>query len=213
MKKRIICLVMALICLVLSLTSCSNKMVMDGGGLTHQKTGIKYYYVTDICYQPKQYASEPYTSWKYNDVKVEYYAINGLKETEWLYCPILGELLCATDEELPGIEGFGASSAFIAVEATNPYSIHELKDREFINKVIARYLDETTPSYSTVMHTSNYSLKFVSEKYPSLYYSMILVADADGVYIHDRMQGRYIDMGDLFDQYDLYDPEDEDYDG
>ena len=58
------------------------------------------------------------------------------------------------------------------------------------------------------MHTSNYTLKFVSEKYPAFYYSVVLVADEDGVYVHDRMNGRYVDMGLLFDEYELYRGED-----
>ena len=91
-------------------------------------------------------------------------------------------------------------------------SIYEITDQEFIDKIVARYLDPATPSYSTVMETSNYSIKFTSEKYPEFYYSLVLVCDVDGTYIHDRMTGRYIDMGDLFDEYDLYNL-DEDYEG
>ena len=59
------------------------------------------------------------------------------------------------------------------------------------------------------MYSSNYTLKFVSEKYPEFYYSVVLAADEDGVYVHDRMNGRYIDMGLLFDEYGLYNSDDE----
>lgn len=204
MKKRIICFAMALVCLALSLTSCTNRMVMDANGLTHKKTGITYTYVMDICYQPVEYAPEPYTTWKYNGIKVEYYAIKGLEVTEWLYCPVLGELLCSTGEELPDITGFEPEHALICIEEVNPYSIYKIEDKETIEKIIERYTDEATPSYSTILASSNYTIKFVSDKYPSFYYSMVLVADEDGVYIHDRMRDRYIDMGDLFDEYELY---------
>ncbi len=207
MKKRFICFAMALICLALTLTSCSDKLVMDGSGLTHKKTGITYSYVMDVCYQPVGYDKDPYTKWKYNDMKIEYYAVQGLEPTEWLYSPILGELLCSTGEVLPGIEGFGAETALICVEAVTPYSIYEIKDGAAVEQIIARLLDENTPSYSTILPTSNYTLKFESKKYPHFYYSMVLVADEDGVYIHDRMQGKYFDMGDLFDEYELYDGE------
>lgn len=205
--KRIICFSLALICLALSLTSCANRMVLTSGGLENKKTGISYSYVLNPAYQPIEYSNEAYTKWKYNKITVEYFAIKGLKEEEWLYCPTLGEVLCSTGAELPELGGFEASSAFLCIEADIPYSIYEITDQEFIDKVVARYLDPETPSYSTVMSTSNYSIKFKSEKYPEFYYSLVLVADVDGTYVHDRMTGRYIDMGSLFDEYELYDLE------
>lgn len=208
--KRIICFVMALICLTISLTSCSNRMVMTGGGLKNKKTGVAYSYVLNPAYQPIEHAKEAYAKWKHNKITVEYFAISGLKEEEWLYCPTLGEVLCATGEELPKLGGFDASGAFLCIEAAIPYSIYEITDQEFIDKIVARYLDPATPSYSTVMETSNYSIKFTSEKYPEFYYSLVLVADIDGTYVHDRMTGRYIDMGNLFDEYELYNLEDYD---
>ena len=206
--RRIICFALALVSLCLLLTSCSNRMVMTGGGLTNKKTGVSYSYVLNPAYQPIEYSDEAYTKWKYNKITVEYVAIKGLKEEEWLYCPTLGEVLCATGEELPGLDGFGAKGALICIEAAIPYSIYEITEQEFIDKIVARYLDPATPSYSTVMETSNYSIKFTSEKYPEFYYSLVLVSDVDGTYVHDRMTGRYIDMGDLFDEYELYNLED-----
>ncbi|MBQ4141538.1 MAG: hypothetical protein IJD70_09395 [Clostridia bacterium] len=211
--KRIICFMLAMLCLAFSLTSCANKMSFTGNGLTHKKTGISYTYVLDPCYQPIEYDPEAYTKWKRNDVKIEYYAIKGLEPTEWLYCPMMGEILCATDEVLPDVRGFDPSGAYICIEAATAYTIHEITNQAKIDAIVERYLDENTPSYSTVMDTSNYSVKFISEKYPEFYYSLVLVADADGVYVHDRLTGRYIDMGLLFEEYDLYDGyEDEDYD-
>ncbi len=210
--RRIICFALALVCLALSLTSCSNRMVLNGGGLTHKKTGITYTYVFDPCYQPIEYQKDAYTKWKYNDVTVEYFAIAGLEPTEWLYCPVMGELICSTGEELPDVAGFEPTKAYICVEAATAYTIYEIKDQAEVDKIIERFIDESTPSYSTIMETSNYSIKFESEKYPEFYYSMILVADMDGVYIHDRMSGRYIDMGSLFDEYSLYEVEDYDED-
>ena len=210
--KRIICFAMALICLSLSLVSCADRLVMTGTGLTNKKTGIAYSYVLDPAYQPIEHAKESYTKGKYNKITVEYYEIAGLSPEEWLYCPTLGEVLCSTGEELPGLDGFEATGALLCIEAAIPYSIYDITEQEFIDKIVARYLDPATPSYSTVMETSNYSIKFTSEKYPEFYYSLVLVCDVDGTYIHDRMTGRYIDMGDLFDEYDLYNL-DEDYEG
>ena len=207
--KKVICLILAVVCLCPILTSCGNKMVMTGAGLTHKKTGVEYLYVLDPCYQPKEYESDPYTKWKYNDFTVEYYAIKGFEPTEWLYCPTLGELLCATGEELPDVTGFAPNSALICVEAAVPYSIYEIYEQADVDLILQRLTDPETPSYSTIMHTSNYTLKFVSDKYPEFYYSVVLVADEDGVYVHDRMNGKYVDMGILFSEYDLYYGEDE----
>ena len=209
MKKftRIICLCMALICLALSLCSCANRMTMTGNGLTHKKTGITYTYVFDPAYQPVEYDTEAYTKWKRNDVKIEYFAIKGLEPTEWLYCPMMGEVLCSTDEVLPDLSGFDATGAYICIEAKVAYTIYEIKDQELLDKIVERYLDENTTSYSTVMDTENYTIKFASEKYPEFYYNLVLVADSDGVYIHDRLTGRYIDMGMLFDEFNLYEGE------
>ena len=207
--KRIVCFVLAVVFLCPTLTSCGNKMVMTGAGLTHKKTGVEYLYVLDPCYQPKEYDTDPYTKWKYNDFTVEYFAIKGFEPTEWLYCPTLGELLCATGEELPDLTGFDPNVAYICIESEVPYSIYEIYEQEAVDKILERLTDPETPSYSTVMYTSNYTLKFASEKYPEFYYSVVLVADEDGVYVHDRMNGRYVDMGLLFSEYELYNADDE----
>lgn len=207
--KKVICLALAVIFLCPILTSCGNKMVMTGAGLTHKKTGVEYLYVLDPCYQPKEYETEPYTKWKYNDFTVEYYAVKGFEPTEWLYCPTLGELLCATGAELPSLEGFAPNGVFICVEANVPYSIYEIKDQATVDQILQRLTDPEAPSYSTIMPGSNYTIKFVSEKYPEFYYSVVLVAAEDGVYVHDRMNGKYVDMGMLFDEYELYHGEDE----
>lgn len=202
--KRAVSLILAAVCLALSLTGCANRMTMTGDGLTHKKTGVSYSYVFDPCYQPIEYEKEAYTQWKRNGVKVEYYPIKGLEPTEWLYCPMMGEILNSTGEELPGLGGFEPTGAYICIEAQTAYTIHEITDLALIEAIVERYLDENTPSYSTIMETSNYSIKFVSDKYPEFYYSLVLVADMDGTYIHDRLTGRYIDMGLLFSEYDLY---------
>lgn len=212
MKKftRILSFIMALVCLYLSLTSCANKMSLTGNGLTHRKTGVAYTYVLDPAYQPIEYETEAYTKWKRNGVKIEYFAIKGLDPAEWLYCPMMGELLCATDEVLPDLRGFDPTGAYICIEGATAYTVYEIDSQELIDNIVERYLDENTPVYSTVMETSNYSVKFTSEKYPEFYYSLILVADEEGVYVHDRLTGKYIDMGLLFEEYHLY--EGEDYD-
>ena len=98
---------------------------------------------------------------------------------------------------------------FICVEATIPYSLHEINDQAFVDQILQRLNDPEAPTYSTIMPGSNYTLKFVSEKYPEFYYSIVLVAAEDGVYVHDRMNGKYVDMGILFSEYDLYYGEDE----
>ncbi len=205
MKKRFVCFAMAVICLALSLTSCADRLTIDGRGLTHKKTGITYAYVMNMAYQPIEYESEPFTKLKYNDVTVDYYAVKGLEPSEWLYSPLLGELVCATGAELPELEGFGAEQAFICIEATNPYSIYDISDKVKVDAIVAKILDENTPTYSTIMPSSNYTIKFTSKQYPQFYYSLVLVADEDGVYVHDRMNKKYIDMGSLFDEYELYD--------
>lgn len=206
MKKitRVITFAMAFICLALSLTSCSNRLVQSSGGFTHKKTGVSYYTVTNMCYQPIEYETEAYTKWKQNDVKVEYFAIKGLEPTEWLYCPMMSEIICSTYDPLPGIEGFDPTTAYICVESNTAYTIHEIVDQAKIDAIVERYLDENAPSYSTVMETTNYTIKFTSPAYPEFYYNMVLVADEDGVYIHDRMANKYIDMGLLFEEYNLY---------
>ena len=202
--KRIVCLILTAITLTVSLTGCTNKLEITPDGLTHKKTGISYTYVLDPCYQPVEFTEEAYTKWKYNDMTVEYHQIKGLSPEEWLYCPITGDILNSTDTELPDLIGFEPTSAAICIESTTAYSIYDIDDPDLLAKIVEEYMSEDAKTYSVVGQSSNYSLKFISKKYPAFYYSVVLVADADGVYIHDRMSGRYVDMGRLFDEYNLY---------
>jgi hypothetical protein len=155
--KKVICLALAVIFLCPILTSCGNKMVMTGAGLTHKKTGVEYLYVLDPCYQPKEYETEPYTKWKYNDFTVEYYAVKGFEPTEWLYCPTLGELLCATGAELPSLEGFAPNGVFICVEANVPYSIYEIKDQATVDQILQRYM-QAAEAFTKARNNANKGL-------------------------------------------------------
>ena len=189
--KRIICFAMALICLSLSLVSCADRLVMTGTGLTNKKTGIAYSYVLDPAYQPIEHAKESYTKWKYNKITVEYYEIAGLSPEEWLYCPTLGEVLCSTGEELPGLDGFEATGALLCIEAAIPYSIYEITEQEFIDKIVARYLEiKENPNGDFVPHTYIFGAKAASGYFMAKKIISFICAMADLINNDPDMKGR-----------------------
>ncbi len=201
--KRIACFALALMLALPMFTSCANTFVNNAGNMTDKKTGITYTYVYTSVYQPIAVSTESYIIWKHNNVKINYYPIEGLEPTEWLYSDY-GELLCSTGEELPSLEGFGAKGAFICLEGTSAVSLFEIKDKTTVDKIVEAYTTGEREKYPSDPSGSTFSLKFISDEYPEFYYNLILIAYADSTYLYDRLNGIYVNMGDLFDEYDLY---------
>ena len=49
-------------------------------------------------------------------------------------------------------KGFEATGALLCIEAAIPYSIYEITEQEFIDKIVARYLDPANRCYHRRAH-------------------------------------------------------------
>lgn len=201
--KRTICIALVLVMMLPMLASCANTFVNNAGNMTDKKTGITYTYVYTSVYQPVAVETESYIIWKHNDVTIDYFPIVGLEPTEWLYSEF-GELLCSTGETLPSLEGFRAKSAFICLEGASAVSLYEITDKKKLEAIVERYTTGEREKYPSDPSGASFSLKFMSDEYPEFYYSLVLIAYPDSTYLYDRLNGIYVNMGDLFDEYDLF---------
>jgi len=199
MKKRTLITIIALaLVLVMLLSGCSKKLKLKNAKIVDPKTGSEYVYTNGLLI-PKSVSSEVYATFKYNGVSVNYYEVEGLDPTEWLYSEI-GDFIYAGSEELPCFEKFAANRMYICYNNDVMYSIADITDETMLSKVGELYLKGTreNPSYND---SNTYKLVFESETYKNFYYVINLVVTADGYFIYSRNEGIFVNAGELFVDY------------
>lgn len=196
---------MALI-LVLSvlLGSCSSlhKIEYDreNNVYTDTKTGIVY---TDApgCYEPVQIGDE-YARWKVNkDASIVLHVIGDMDPAKWL-CEEGKTVFYAEGVTLPTLREMAPETLYICVEATLTMALATLTDAEVIERAITLWESAESIPYSGKEPTQNLRIKFASNAYPGLYYSLIYLEYSDGSRVlYDRSSGRCVEAGDLFEAY------------
>lgn len=207
MKKTMIrALSLALACLTLagSLVSCSrlHKMVYDKENYTYtdQKTGIVY---TDApaCYEPVAIGME-YAKWKYDrNSGVIFYEIGGMDPAKWL-CEEGKTVFCAEGETIPTLTEMAPEKVHLCIEEAVTMVLTTITDTEDINALIDVWQNGEEVTYTGLEPDINLRVKFESQIYPGLYYSLIYLEYSDGSKVlYDRYAGRCVNAGDALLEY------------
>jgi hypothetical protein len=197
LKKLIaFCLIAASLAM---LTSCQPKIVVDDGRYLDKKTGIYYTYASSV-YEVVGMTTDIYAILKENGVEKAYHAIEGASTEDYLVDEY-GDILCAEGKDLPDLGGFKPSEAFVCTNTDRASSIAVIDNTALINKLVDIYTNgENVPFNNTAEHS--FTVKFISEKYPFLYFNLTLMVEEDGsVYLWEREFSRYVNVGTLLDKY------------
>lgn len=183
---------------VILLTSCSSliKITYDDGKYIDKANGITYY-SAGVSYEPIAIGGE-YAMYK----KTVLHTIDGLDPKLWLteMYEGIGSIYYSTDIKLPSIDEFEPDSFLIClVDETiqNLKTVESSSDIEAILNAIENGDDVELP-----LSAESYHLKFVSDKYPSIYYNLLYVQTPDGKgYVFDRDTKRCVEIGDVVSKY------------
>lgn len=179
--------------------SCSSGLVFDKGKILDSKTGIYYDYAPNT-YEAIAISNAIYSVWEQNDVEVAYHAIEGLSTEEYLVDEY-GYIICAEDKALPDLDGFAPTSALICTNTEVAVSIGEINEKAKVSALVELYMNGESVNFeNTAIDTLE--VKFISEKYPNLYFNLsVMIEEDNSVYLWNRDNGKYINVGDMLDEY------------
>jgi hypothetical protein len=112
-----------------------------------------------------------------------------------------GYVICAEDKELPDLDGFAPTGALVCTNTEAAVSIGDIKDGATLSSLVDLYINGKGVTFeNTAVETL--AIKFTSEKYPHLYFNLsVMIEEDESVYLWNRDSGRYVNVGDLLDQY------------
>ena len=168
----------------------------DGGTVLLDKRHEVEYLLAPMCYEPIRYG-EVYARHE----GVDFYTVMDADPREYL-CTIdmnVYDIYYASTVTLPTLEEFDPEWTVVCrieVEAVQTGSVNEEDTKALIDYYLAAEAVEKPSSKDT--ETVLY-FKFMSQKYPFLFYSINYYVTKDGArYLYDRPNGRCVLLGDDF---------------
>ena len=196
MKKIILSLLSVLLIFAFLLSSCSSLITIEyeDGCFVDKKNGV-IYHDASVSIEPVT-LTEEYA--KYKDTV--FYEMKGVEPTEWFSEEYdgIGAVYYADGIECPTLATFEANKIYLCASEIITVSLGNIEDESIINAVIDAFENEEPCEVPD--NIQRYCLKFVSEKYPFLYYNIILLTANDGTrYVYDRGEKLCVPIGTVFD--------------
>ncbi|MGI6167660.1 MAG: hypothetical protein ACOYIA_05965 [Eubacteriales bacterium] len=190
--------------LALSSVSCGKGLgVMDYDKATNlftdRYTGISYTNAPSV-YEPMALGKE-YARWKNAGGQVVFYEIEGMDPSLWL-AEEGKTVFYSTEVTLPTLSQMEPHSILICVEQTLTVAIAEITEPEEISALIDLWENGESVPYPGTTPMATYRIKFQSELYPGLIYSLIYIEYDNGDrLLYSRDDGRCVPAGDIIHSY------------
>ena len=206
MKKqiiRVLALALAGVMLIGSLTSCRlHKVAYDSKSNAYidHRTDIKYIDAPG-CYEPVAIGKE-YARMTYNGkTAVVFHEVGGMDPAKWL-CEEGKTVFYAEGEKLPTLTEMAPEKVHLCIEEASTMILSTVTDAEDIAALIDIWLNGEEVAYTGLEPNVNLRIKFESQSYPGLYYSLIYLEYGDGTKVlYDRYASRCVNVGDVLLEY------------
>lgn len=206
MKKQIIrVLTLALACVMLvgSLTACRlHKVAYDKEDNVYadSRTGIRYIDAPG-CYEPVAIGKE-YARMTYNGkTAVVFHEVGNMDPAKWL-CEEGKTVFYAEGEKLPTLTEMAPEKVHLCIEEASTMVLSTITDAGDISALIDVWLNGEEVPYTGLEPSINLRVKFESQTYPGLYYSLIYLEYGDGTKVlYDRYAARCVNAGDVLFEY------------
>lgn len=194
----------ALVLLTSAMTACSRlhkvSFDKDENLYTDGRTGIRY---TDApgCYEPIAIGKE-YAKWSYNRKSgVTFYEVGGMDPAKWL-CEEGKTVFYAEGEKLPTLTEMAPDKVHLCIEEASTMVLTTVTDAEDIAALIDAWLNGEEIAYTGMEPSVNLRVKFESQTYPGIYYSLIYLEYGNGTKVlYDRSSARCVVVGDVLLEY------------
>lgn len=195
-----ICAMLAALAAAVTLSSCSiwlRSLEYDKTTniYTDKSSGVTY---TDAPFVYEARAiGDKYAKQTGDGGKTVFHKIKDMEPALWL-TEKWGTVFYATSMALPTLSELEPVSVLICVEEIKTFVLAEITDQESISSLIASWEEGEALEYPVSSPQVNLRVKFESEKYPGLLYSLIYLEYSDGgKYLCRRDDGRCVAVGDL----------------
>lgn len=200
---RILTLTLACVMLIACLTSCRlHKVKYDRERNLYgdSRTGI-YYADAPGCYEPvaigKEYAKLTYGG----KGGVVLHEVGGMDPAQWL-CEEGKTVFYAEGVKLPTLTEMAPEKVHLCIEEASTMILSTITDAEDIQALIDIWLNGEEIAYTGLEPNINLRVKFESQTFPGLYYSLIYLEYGDGTKVlYDRYASRCVNVGDVLVEY------------
>ena len=189
---------------VLLLSSCNMGLVKIEHDkttpyYTNAATGVNSSYAPS-CYEAVE-VGRKYAKWRNPSTTVMFYEINGADPELWMTEE--GKTIFYAEQViLPELDEMEISEALVCVEGTNTVALVSITNKLHLDEIIDAWQNAEAVEYSGLTPERNYRVKFISEKYPWMFFNLIYVEYSDGSsYLYCRDLGKCVPAGDIIKGY------------
>ncbi len=183
-------LLSALVCVMLGTTvclgGCKRKLDSSGMSIIDRKSGASYRYMPAYI-GPAERSKKAYASATISGAKQDLYTIRGLDASEWL-CTEWGDVLYSGSDRILTITDFEPSKAYICnAEGTVNIALVEISGAD-LDAIVKCWADGEAAEYPLSDPSNAYLVRFESEKYPGLYYTVSALEYGSTVYLYSKYE-------------------------
>ena len=198
MKKIALFYFLTAVVLLSLLVSCSSliKIIYDDGGYIDKSNDVTYY-GAGVSYEPIAVGAE-YAQYK----KIVLHEIDGLDPQLWLTESYegIGSVYYSSEIILPSLHEFEPSAFVICQVSETIQSLKVIEDQADIDAILGAVSNGEDAELP--LAAEPYHLKFMSDKYPGIYYDLLYVQTSEGkCYVFDRDTKRCVEIGDTVSKY------------
>lgn len=169
--------------------SCSANLVQlknEDGKLVNKSAGLVYKSLP-TSFEPVE-TFEEYAEYKSGKLSLTLYTIKDMDPQQWLSEKYEGiaSVFCADDIEIPTLTTFEANKIILCTYDEITIGIEVFEDQEFISQVVDMFENGEETEWPLVDSKGVYQIKFASEKYLGLYYSLSYGIFPEGTFIYER---------------------------
>ena len=204
-NSRWIASVAVVVVSALWLCACTGPTLVDRSeGCVDNQSGVTYVHAS-ACYEPVA-LGDKHGSLQVGD-KITYalHEIKGMDPLKWLATKE-GDVLYAKDMALPTLTQMKPVAIRVCMDASTVVEACRLDDVAVVQSVAEQYENGVSVTRPTETAPVRYTVRFCSETYAGLYYTLtyleyVSAVEENGVnyghyFLYDRMQGRFVAVDD-----------------
>lgn len=200
-KTAIFALTLSAVLLYSSCTMWLNTINYDKTTnlYTDAKTGVSYRDAPS-SFEPAVVGGK-YAKIKLGGEAIVFYEIKGMNPRLWL-TEEYGTVFYSSDISLPTLTEMEPVNILVCIEQALTAVVAEISDAQDIAAVISDWESGVSTEYPATPPAASYRLKFESDKYPGIYFSITYLEYSDGGrYLYSRFEERFVPCGDVISKY------------
>lgn len=203
--KKSICRAVIL-CLALMITTpmilcgCGRKLEAQGAQIYDKKSGSAYSFMPAYI-EAASISKKSYAKAQLSGAYQTLYTISGLDPELWL-CTEWGDILYSGSDMINTLADFEPQSAYVC-DTASTQNLALLKIAgEDLTPIIERWQNGEPTARPISDPTETYIIKFESEKYPGIYYTVSLLEYDSALYLYSKYDGaRCVEATDILGDY------------